>query len=443
VRNIADSSGAGINAIAYDGFGNMLSQTDSSLTGRYTFTSREKDYETGFYSNRARYYDPKTARWMSQDPLGFDAGDSNLYRYVNNTPTTNTDPTGLQATQPESVTTNLQSIPAARIREMWKDGLAQEHRGYMFIADVTPDGAYRMVLEPYRTHWEKVRNEVRGSSRPYIDRLVKTSLIKEQCWELTPNTYYKVVNYWHTPEPVKDPDAVVKEFRKNGWRSIDGVISGSEAADEQRFAGNITFGYHLLPFGAFWDHAAKGEVGEAAISLAGDAAFFLTGPLAGFAKTGRAAKNLRLLGLTVEAGVAATRTAQGFFALRDNDTMKAYGHFGEATLRLFGVSKQGIQILKEARRLAVLHREIAGQIQTLIQRNRPVSEIFEQIAQFRRELGLPAVRGLSDEPTVALVNIDERFYWGCSSANAPREQQRFIAQLAHAQGQTQPREKAT
>lgn len=31
---------------------------------------------------------------ISQDPLGFDAGDSNLYRYVSNNPSTNLDPSG-------------------------------------------------------------------------------------------------------------------------------------------------------------------------------------------------------------------------------------------------------------------------------------------------------------------------------------------------------------
>jgi hypothetical protein len=46
--------------------------------------------------NRARWYDPTTQRWLSMDPLGFDAGDSNLYRYVNNQPTISTDPSGLQ-----------------------------------------------------------------------------------------------------------------------------------------------------------------------------------------------------------------------------------------------------------------------------------------------------------------------------------------------------------
>jgi hypothetical protein len=36
-----------------------------------------------------------TGRWLAQDPLGFDGGDSNLYRYVNNQPTEARDPSGM------------------------------------------------------------------------------------------------------------------------------------------------------------------------------------------------------------------------------------------------------------------------------------------------------------------------------------------------------------
>jgi len=46
--------------------------------------------------NRARYYDNPAGRWISQDPAGKTAGDPNLYRYVQNGPTTATDPTGLR-----------------------------------------------------------------------------------------------------------------------------------------------------------------------------------------------------------------------------------------------------------------------------------------------------------------------------------------------------------
>jgi hypothetical protein len=42
-----------------------------------------------------RWYDPETGRWISEDPIGFAAGDANLYRYVGNGVTGATDPSGL------------------------------------------------------------------------------------------------------------------------------------------------------------------------------------------------------------------------------------------------------------------------------------------------------------------------------------------------------------
>jgi hypothetical protein len=44
-------------------------------------------------------YNPTTGRWLSRDPIGFKAGDANLYRYVANRPTYHTDPSGLYAQQ--------------------------------------------------------------------------------------------------------------------------------------------------------------------------------------------------------------------------------------------------------------------------------------------------------------------------------------------------------
>jgi uncharacterized protein RhaS with RHS repeats len=39
-------------------------------------------------------YNPLLGRWMEEDPLGFEAGDINLYRYVSNDPTSMVDPMG-------------------------------------------------------------------------------------------------------------------------------------------------------------------------------------------------------------------------------------------------------------------------------------------------------------------------------------------------------------
>lgn len=40
-------------------------------------------------------FDPSVGRWLQEDPIGFDGGDPNLYRYVGNRVTTATDPSGL------------------------------------------------------------------------------------------------------------------------------------------------------------------------------------------------------------------------------------------------------------------------------------------------------------------------------------------------------------
>jgi uncharacterized protein RhaS with RHS repeats len=40
-------------------------------------------------------YDARVGRWLSEDPLGFAAGDTNVYRYVANDPTDATDPGGM------------------------------------------------------------------------------------------------------------------------------------------------------------------------------------------------------------------------------------------------------------------------------------------------------------------------------------------------------------
>ena len=51
--------------------------------------------ESGLDYYRARYYDSNVGRFISVDPMGFGAGDTNLYRYVGNGATNATDPSGL------------------------------------------------------------------------------------------------------------------------------------------------------------------------------------------------------------------------------------------------------------------------------------------------------------------------------------------------------------
>ena len=93
VRNLAKQDGTIAAHYTYDAYGNVKSG-DTSIT-RYLFTSRELDTATGLQYNRARWYDPDVGRWVSEDPIGFVAGDGNVTRYVGNGVTFGRDPSGL------------------------------------------------------------------------------------------------------------------------------------------------------------------------------------------------------------------------------------------------------------------------------------------------------------------------------------------------------------
>jgi RHS repeat-associated protein len=87
VCHLANSAGNIINDRVYDSFGQLLSETNPSVTHRFGFTGREWDAELGLNYHRARYYDVGVGKWISEDPIGFTAGDANLGRYVGNQPT--------------------------------------------------------------------------------------------------------------------------------------------------------------------------------------------------------------------------------------------------------------------------------------------------------------------------------------------------------------------
>jgi RHS repeat-associated protein len=94
VRQLATTDGAVLDALTYDSYGNILDETNPENGDRFKYTGREYDAVLGMYYYRARYYAPGVGCFVSEDPLGFAGGDTNLYRYVHNRPTNATDPTG-------------------------------------------------------------------------------------------------------------------------------------------------------------------------------------------------------------------------------------------------------------------------------------------------------------------------------------------------------------
>ena len=96
VRDLASTSGAALDHLAYDAYGNIVSESQPSNGDRFKWTAREWDGTTGLQFNRHRYYAPSVGRWTQVDPVGFMGHQSNLFVYIQNKPVANRDALGEQ-----------------------------------------------------------------------------------------------------------------------------------------------------------------------------------------------------------------------------------------------------------------------------------------------------------------------------------------------------------
>jgi RHS repeat-associated protein len=95
LRIVADPSGNVVKRIDYDSFGNIIKDTDPAFEVPFGFAGGLYDQDTGLVQFGYREYDPDTGRWTAKDPILFDSGNSDLYRYCINNPVNLIDPWGL------------------------------------------------------------------------------------------------------------------------------------------------------------------------------------------------------------------------------------------------------------------------------------------------------------------------------------------------------------
>jgi RHS repeat-associated protein len=94
IMAVTDAVGGVTRVRQYDASGNLEASADQP---GHAFTGREWNPEIDLYYYRARYYDPRVSRFLSEDPINV-RDDINLYRYVRNRPTSVVDPSGLAGT---------------------------------------------------------------------------------------------------------------------------------------------------------------------------------------------------------------------------------------------------------------------------------------------------------------------------------------------------------
>jgi RHS repeat-associated protein len=100
VVGLVNGSGVVVERYAYDAFGAVTVMNGSWTVGSTAYGWQH--YHQGLkldvagYDNRGRIYDPVLGRFRNLDPIRYEAGDVNLYRYVGNSPVDSLDPLGLE-----------------------------------------------------------------------------------------------------------------------------------------------------------------------------------------------------------------------------------------------------------------------------------------------------------------------------------------------------------
>ena len=84
-----------VKEITYDTFGNILTDTNPTLSVPFGFAGGLYDADTKLTRFGYRDYDAYVGKWTAKDPIGFAGGDSNLYGYVLGNPVGFVDSDGL------------------------------------------------------------------------------------------------------------------------------------------------------------------------------------------------------------------------------------------------------------------------------------------------------------------------------------------------------------
>jgi RHS repeat-associated protein len=101
VVGLANGNGVVVERYAYDPYGAVTVMNGSWMVGstaygwRFYHQGKPLDTNSGLYNTRRREDSPTLGRWTAIDPIRYNAGDTNLYRYENANPLSQVDPSGL------------------------------------------------------------------------------------------------------------------------------------------------------------------------------------------------------------------------------------------------------------------------------------------------------------------------------------------------------------
>jgi RHS repeat-associated protein len=122
IRDIVKSDGTVVDHLEYNSFGKLISVTKNPDSTFFAYTGKLTDKNSDLQWNINRWYDSEVGRWMSEDPIGFESNDTNIYRYVNNLPLLLIDVYGLRI---EYKSWSIERIHGTNLNETLNDKIGR------------------------------------------------------------------------------------------------------------------------------------------------------------------------------------------------------------------------------------------------------------------------------------------------------------------------------
>jgi RHS repeat-associated protein len=257
VRDVANTSGTVIDHVVYDSYGNITSESSPANGDRFKFTGMEFDAAIGQYYDHARFYSSVNGRFTQQDPLGFESGGMNGYRYIANAPTNGKDPSGSQAL----VVPGMGGFPNPDSPQWRIPKLLFPNRppgsqvGWPRIAGRKPDLRYDWQMEWYKRYGKRWRAYMRAY-RAY------------QAWE--------DANMWRTMEAQRQKiqdeiDEGARQAAEQQGEMIKTLLEVQKQMYEQamHWIQQAMSGHHLTPYVPPPEQGPGAQVGPGAVGIDG------------------------------------------------------------------------------------------------------------------------------------------------------------------------------
>ena len=313
----------------------MSSESAPTYSDQYKYAGYLSDAVVGLLHANARDLNPADQIWMEEDPLGFDAGDMNLRRYVGDGPTDGTDPSGMEqpggTTEEQKIREALQSYHRPTCMTC-HGGLLMGTRRYEDLTAAEKNDVARWnqggylppitvqdVIHAAEETWSDIKQWwVKGDkflTGPEGDKLFSKGVLSNA--DLGKPNYYLLNvesqrlllrkylgNYYLVSKGANSPNynnqELIRDYDRN-WtlRALNWAETG------------LTITLHMLPLGQSAELLMQGKFKEAGEAAVMDGLLWGAGPLGkGFAALKRAGLARNSFGMVVAArGGAAALTA--------------------------------------------------------------------------------------------------------------------------------------